>query len=108
VALTRGDALVVGPDGDGSGVDVPVSPSVIGDVLEAGHDVLIDDGHIRLRVERVERPRAICTVVIGGRVAAHKGVNLPGVPIPIPSLTPKDVDDLSFALDLGVDFVALS
>jgi pyruvate kinase len=108
IVLTRGDEVVIGPDGNTAGVDVPVSPSAIGEVLEPGHDVLIDDGHVRLRVERVERPRAVCTVVVGGAVAAHKGVNLPGVQLPIPSLTPKDLDDLSFALELDVDFVALS
>ncbi len=43
-----------------------------------------------------------------GRSASHKGVNLPGVPLPIPSLTAKDVDDLELALSLGVDYVALS
>jgi pyruvate kinase len=106
--LTRGDEVVIGPDGDMPGIDLPVSPSAIGEVLEPGHDVLIDDGHIRLRVERVERPRAVCTVIIGGQVTSHKGVNLPGVPLPIPSLTPKDLDDLAFALDIRVDFVALS
>ncbi len=109
IVLARGQEVVVGPDGAaGSKVDVPVSPSVIGDVLEPGHEVLIDDGHVRLRVERVERPLAVCSVVVGGRVASHKGVNLPGVPLPIPSLTAKDVADLRFALELGVDFVALS
>ncbi len=45
---------------------------------------------------------------MGGTVSAHKGVNLPGVPLPIPSLTKKDIDDLQFALELGCDFVALS
>jgi pyruvate kinase len=108
LVLRRGQQVVIGPDGDLPGIDLPVSPSVIGDVLEPGHDVLIDDGHIRLRVERVERPRAVCLVLVGGAVSAHKGVNLPGVPLPIPSVTPKDVDDLAFALELGVDFVALS
>jgi pyruvate kinase len=108
VLLARGEQVVIGPDADTPGVDLPVSPSAIGEVLEPGHDVLIDDGHIRLRVEKVERPRALCTVVVGGAVSSHKGVNLPGVPLPIPSLTDKDVDDLAFALDLGVDFVALS
>ena len=108
LVLERGEEVVIGPDGSHPGVDVPVSPAVIGEVLQPGNDVLIDDGHVRLRVERVERPRAICSVLIGGRVAAHKGVNLPGVSLPIPSLTPKDLDDLAFALDLGADFVALS
>ncbi|HST26497.1 MAG TPA: pyruvate kinase [Gaiellaceae bacterium] len=108
IVLTRGDEVVIGPDGGAPGIDVPVSPAAIGEVLQPGHDVLIDDGHVRLRVERVERPRAICSVVIGGQVSSHKGVNLPGVPLPIPSLTPKDLDDLAFALDIRVDFVALS
>jgi pyruvate kinase len=108
ILLRRGDEIVLGPDADTPGVDLPVSPSAIGEVLEPGHDVLIDDGHVRLRVEKVERPRAVCTVLVGGPVSSHKGVNLPGVPLPIPSLTDKDIDDLSFALDLGVDFVALS
>jgi pyruvate kinase len=81
---------------------------VIGDVLQPGHDVLIDDGLVRLRVQEVERGRARCAVVVGGVVSSHKGVNLPGVPIPIPAITRKDVQDLEFALDLGVDYVALS
>jgi pyruvate kinase len=47
-------------------------------------------------------------VLVGGMVSSHKGVNLPGVALPIPSLTKKDIDDLGFALELGCDFVALS
>ena len=88
--------------------DLPISPSVLGSVLQLGNDVLIDDGHVRLRVEAVERGRARCEVIVGGAVTSHKGVNLPGVPLPIPSLTRKDLDDLEFAMELGVDFVALS
>src|SRR5258708_36064099 len=87
---------------------LPVSPAVIADVRQPGHNVLIDDGLIRLRVEDVTHGRATCTVLVGGKVSAHKGVNLPGVPLPIPSLTRKDIDDLEFALALGVDFIALS
>jgi pyruvate kinase len=86
----------------------PGSPPVISEVLQPGHDVLIDDGLVRLRVESVEEGRARCAVVEGGVVTSHKGVNLPGVPVPIPSLTRKDLDDLELALGLGVDFVALS
>ena len=73
-----------------------------------GKDVLIDDGHIRLTVKAVEQGRARCDVIVGGTVTSHKGVNLPGVALPIPSLTRKDLDDLNFALDIGVDYVALS
>ena len=81
---------------------------MIGDVLAPGNDVLIDDGLVRLRVEEVQDGRARCSVVVGGAVSSHKGVNLPGVPLPIPSLTPKDVSDLELALELGVDYIALS
>jgi pyruvate kinase len=108
VTLADGDTVVIAGEDVAEADDLPVSPSVLGSVLRAGHEVLIDDGHIRLRVERVERGRASCTVVVGGAVSAHKGVNLPGVPLPIPSLTRKDLDDLEFALGLGVDYVALS
>jgi pyruvate kinase len=108
VTLSRGDEIVVTANQNGSDGELPVAPSVIGEVLRPGHDVLIDDGHVHLRVEEVEPGRARCAVVVGGTVSSHKGVNLPGVPLPIPSLTRKDVDDLEFALGLGVDFVALS
>src|SRR5262245_734377 len=87
---------------------LPVSPAVIGDVLRPGHDVLIDDGLIRLKVHEIEHGRVHCAVLVGGAVSAHKGVNLPGVPLPIPSLTRKDTMDLEVALGLGADFVALS
>jgi pyruvate kinase len=81
---------------------------VLGSVLEPGDPVLIDDGLVKLQVERVEAGRALCLVVTGGLVESHKGVNVPGVPLPVPSLTPKDLADLDFALELGVDYVAQS
>src|SRR4029450_10003215 len=71
-------------------------------------DILIDDGLVRLRVAAVETGRVQATVVTGGPVTAKKGVNVPGVPLPIPSVTEKDVADLQFALGLDVDYVALS
>jgi pyruvate kinase len=108
VTLEDGEQVIVAGEDASSNGDLTVSPSVIGDVLQPGHDVLIDDGLVRLRVEEVERGRARCAVVVGGVVSSHKGVNLPGVPIPIPAITRKDVHDLEFALDLGVDYVALS
>jgi pyruvate kinase len=91
VTLARGDEVFVAAEDTALDGELPVSPSAIGEVLQIGHDVLIDDGLIRLRVEEVERGRARCTVLAGGLVSAHKGVN-----------------DLDFALELGVDFVALS
>jgi pyruvate kinase len=108
VTLGKGDQIVVATEESVRDGELPVSPTAVGEVLQKGHEILIDDGLVRLLVERVEPGRAQCVVVVGGLVSAHKGVNVPGVPVPIPSLTRKDMDDLDFALDLGVDFIALS
>ncbi|HEX3225523.1 MAG TPA: pyruvate kinase [Gaiellaceae bacterium] len=108
VVLRQGDDITVCAEEAATNGELPVAPAVIGDVLKPGHDVLIDDGLVRLRVGDVAEGRARCEVIVGGIVTSHKGVNLPGVPLPIPSLTRKDTADLQFALDLGVDFVALS
>src|SRR5438067_2104046 len=109
VVLARGEhVVVVAGDAARRDGELPVSPAVIAEVLQPGHEILIDDGLVRLQVESVEAGRAQCAVVEGGRVTSHKGVNLPGVPVPIPSLTRKDLDDLEFAVEQEVDFVALS
>jgi pyruvate kinase len=108
IRLERDDETVVTFEPLARDGEIPVLPAVLGEVLRPGHDVLIDDGHVHLKVEEVEHGLARCRVLVGGIVSSSKGVNVPGVPIPIPSLTAKDRTDLGFALDLGVDFVALS
>ena len=106
--LQPGDKIVVAGESLCGVDDLPVAPDVLGSVLEAGDEILIDDGHVRLRVERMENAKALCEVVTGGVVEPHKGVNVPGVPLPVASLTVKDLSDLEFALGLGVDYVAQS
>jgi pyruvate kinase len=108
VILRKGEEITVCAEDKCRDNDLPVAPAVVGDVLKPGHDVLIDDGLVRLRVDEVADGRVRCEVIVGGSVSSHKGVNLPGVPLPIPSLTMKDTEDLEFALQLGVDYVALS
>lgn len=76
--------------------------------LVRGIDLLLDDGKLRLRVENCGPDFAETTVVTGGRLTDRKGVNVPGVVLPISALTEKDRHDLQFGLDLGVDWVALS
>ncbi len=76
--------------------------------VHPGDLVLVDDGRIELRVSKVEGPRVHTTVVEGGRVSDNKGFNLPGVPVSVPALSEKDVDDLRWALRTGADIVALS
>jgi pyruvate kinase len=78
-----------------------------GDVA-AGDPILIDDGKVRLVVDSVDGQDVHTTVVVGGKVSDHKGINLPGVAVSVPALSEKDVEDLRWALRIGVDFVALS
>ena len=108
VALEVGEHVVLTGEDFARDGDLPVAPSILVGALAPDSDVLVDDGLVHLRVERVEQGRARCHVVTGGVVASHKGVNVPGVSLPIPSLTEKDVADLDFALGLGVDYVAQS
>lgn len=76
--------------------------------LREGDKVLIDDGKLCLIVKSKEKHRALLEVEIGGILKDNKGINLPGTPISAPALTEKDLEDLKFALSLGVDYVALS
>ena len=108
LALETGDEVVVAGQGQARAGDLPVAPDALAASLRSGHEILIDDGLVRLVVARVDEGRALCRVVSGGLVRAHKGVNVPGVPLPVPSLTAKDLADLDLALELGVDFVAQS
>ena len=76
--------------------------------LEPETDLLLDDGKIRLRVKRCGPDFADTIVMVGGDVSNHKGVNVPGVMLPISPLTPKDIADMAFALQHDVDWIALS
>jgi pyruvate kinase len=76
--------------------------------LRPGSLVLLDDGKVRLRVTANGPDFADTIVEAGDRLSDHKGLNLPGAAIPIPALTDKDRKDLAFALNQGVDWVALS
>ncbi len=80
--------------------------------VQPGSRILIDDGNLELKVLEVKpkgETHLIKTeVVLGGTLKSHKGVNLPGVKLDIPALTRKDVEDLAFGLELGIDAVAMS
>ncbi len=82
-------------------------PEIIG-AASLGCTLLLDDGKLRLRVERKRDDALETQVVVGGPLSDRKGVNVPDVVLPIPALTEKDRDDLAFALEQGIDFVGLS
>jgi pyruvate kinase len=74
----------------------------------AGDRILIDDGNVQLDVLSVSGSRVLTRVVVGGKISNHKGINLPGVNVSAPALTAKDEIDLRWALEIGVDMVAMS
>lgn len=78
-----------------------------GDV-KAGDRILLDDGLLELRVERVTNTEVHTRVIHGGPLKEHKGINLPGVMVNTPSMTDKDREDLKFGIEQNVDYVALS
>jgi pyruvate kinase len=110
VTLAPGDAFRLDMDhelaGDRHRVALP-HPEIYS-ALETGTELLIDDGRVRLRVESFGPEHAETRVVIGGRVSDRKGVNVPGVVLPLSAMTAKDRADLDYGLSLGVDWVALS
>ncbi|MBC7930458.1 MAG: pyruvate kinase [Rubrivivax sp.] len=76
--------------------------------VKPGTRILLDDGAIELAVESTNETDVVTRVVNGGTLAERKGINLPGVMLPIPSLTEKDRRDLQWAVHEGVDYIALS
>ncbi len=78
------------------------------DDINAGDEVLIDDGRIVLKAVEVTDTDVVTEVIVGGKVSDNKGINLPGVAVSVPALSTKDEADLRWALRHGVDMVALS
>jgi pyruvate kinase len=92
--------------GDDRRVNLP-HPQVFA-ALHVGSELLLDDGRIRLRVEQHGADFAETVAITGGDLSNHKGLNVPNVILPLSPLTDKDREDLSFALDMGADWIALS
>ncbi len=92
--------------GDAGRVQLP-HPEIFA-VMHEGMDLLINDGKIKLRVEKFGADFAETKVIVGGPISANKGVNVPGVRLPISALTEKDIKDLHSAIEIGADWIALS
>jgi pyruvate kinase len=93
-------------EGDATRVCLPHTE--IFEALEPGASLLVNDGKIRLRVDKCGKDFADCTVMVGGEISNRKGLNVPDVVLPLAALSEKDLKDLEFVCDLGVDWLALS
>jgi len=109
VELVAGQTFVLTTE-DIQGDDQRVSVSYEGlpNDVRPGSTILIDDGLIGLIVEKIEGTEIVCTVQNGGLLGNRKGVNIPGVEVNLPGITPKDAEDIRFGIEQGVDFIAAS
>ncbi|HVU19701.1 MAG TPA: pyruvate kinase [Rhizomicrobium sp.] len=88
--------------------DIPIPHAEVFQAMKQKHALLIDDGRVRLRLFGVKDDTAEAFVEVGGEIKDRKGVNLPDTLLPVPAMTQKDRSDLDAALNLGIDWVALS
>lgn len=93
-------------EGDVTRVQLP-HPEIF-KALEVGSTLLVDDGKIRLKVTSCSDDHADLVVEVGGKISNRKGVNVPDVVLPLAALSEKDLKDLEFVCELGVDWLALS
>ncbi|MBC7964052.1 MAG: pyruvate kinase [Steroidobacteraceae bacterium] len=109
MVLARGQEVLITTD-DVLGADgiIPTIYRSLPHDVHPGSRILLDDGLLELKVVALEGEQVRCLVVAGGLLKNNKGINLPGVNVSAPCLTEKDLIDLDFALEVGVDFIALS
>jgi pyruvate kinase len=109
IHLVEGDPLTI-ETGDFVGGPGRVSTSYapLAESVREGDRLLLDDGHLELKVESSDGTRIVATALNSGPLGERKGINAPGVRLPASSLTVKDVDDLRFGIGQGIDYVALS
>lgn len=109
IILEQGDKFTLTTeDIEGTKEKVSVTYLNLPKDVQVGSRILIDDGLIELKVDRIVGPEVQCTVINGGKVGSKKGVNLPGIKVNLPALTDKDIEDLKFGIKNGFDIVAAS
>ncbi len=106
--LADGQDVVLVPEHDQQGDEIPVTYEPLADDVHVGDRVLINDGLIELVVLEIRKPRIIARVLHGGDLSSHKGMNLPGVQVSAPSITEKDREDIAFAVAQDLEYIALS
>src|SRR6516225_10887167 len=109
VLLKAGHRLTITPrEVPGTATLVGTTFQTLAENVEQGSRVLLSDGLIELRVQEISGADVVCEIINGGMLGENKGINLPGIPVRVPSLTEKDAEDLEFALKAGVDAIAVS
>jgi pyruvate kinase len=108
IPVQAGDDVVLCFEAHVSPGEIPVTYDDLATDVHVGDRILVDDGRIELMAMDVNPPRVKARVVHGGEIRSHKGLNLPGVEVSAPSITDKDRADALFAVEQGLDYLALS
>ena len=108
IPVVEGEQLVFVPETNADGGGIPVTYDDIARDVQTGGMILVDDGLLAFRVDRVEGERVHVTVRYGGLLKSNKGMNLPGIEVSAPSLTEKDRADIPFAIEHELEYLALS
>ena len=106
--LLAGSTVVMAPREEAEGTEIPITYAPLAEEIVANDVVLLDDGLLKLRCTGTDGTRTLLEVVRGGTLKSRKGINLPTVNVKAPSLTEKDLSDLDFALEEGVEYIGLS
>jgi pyruvate kinase len=108
VHLADGAEVVLAPEAEAHDDDIPVTYDALATDVRAGDRILVDDGLLELVVLEVRDDKVRARVMHGGLLKSHKGMNLPGVQVSAPSITDKDREDIVFAVEQGLEYLALS
>lgn len=106
--LEAGQRVVFAPEHEAAPGEIPTTYDDLARDVDVGARILLDDGLLAAEVVKTRDARVEAVVHYGGELKSHKGMNLPGIEVSAPALTEKDLEDVEQAVELGVDYIALS
>ncbi len=106
--LRRGESVVFAPEQSATESEIPTTYEALAHDVSPGGRILLDDGLLAVQVTEVWADRVKGTVQYGGELKSNKGINLPGIEVSAPAISDRDRDEVARAIELGVDFIAIS
>ncbi|HRQ78919.1 MAG TPA: pyruvate kinase, partial [Gemmatimonadaceae bacterium] len=108
LTIAEGDTLTLVPEAQAGPGEIPVTYDALAQDVRVGGTILVDDGLLALEVTKIAAPKVEARVRYGGLLKSNKGMNLPGIDVSAPSITAKDREDIQFAIEQDLDYLALS
>jgi pyruvate kinase len=106
--LRRGESVVFAPEAEATESEIPTTYRELAHDVAPGSRILLDDGLLAVEVTEVWADRVKGRVQYGGELKSNKGINLPGIEVSAPAISDRDRDEVARAIELGVDFIAMS